>query len=296
MENELVQPAGNDDDNFSLINLNSTTEKINKTVSKIKDDYIYIGFLLWEVREYKFYLSKGYESVVEYAEKELNFKKTSTYNFISVCEKFSKRHDNGNPTMNLDSKYKDFSFSQLVEIKTLPIEQLESFDSDMSKRDIREKKKELKNDESNIIDVEFKQDQADLIDNQTVICVDPVSVVENKDNISLKQVDSIIENNISKDNIKLFEEEKNNQSCDIQNLKKENSEIKKEEHIEFIPTIEAHEKDIFDYLNDRLEVLRSLAKGLEKDSDDRIKYLAGAYEVELLIDFINKEGGKLFLD
>lgn len=160
----IVQPA--EQNNFALLNLNSTTDKINKTLSKIKEDFVYIGFLLWEVREYKFYESKGYSSVVEYAEKELNFKKTSTYNFISVCEKFSTKKENGNPTMNLDSKYKDFSFSQLVEIKTLPVEQLNSFSPSMSKRDIREKKKELNSNESNIIDVEFKQDQVVLKENQ----------------------------------------------------------------------------------------------------------------------------------
>lgn len=163
-----VQASGKDD--FSLISLNSTTEKINKTLGKIKEDFLYIGFLLWEVREYKFYESKGYGSVVEYAEKELNFKKSSTYNFISVCEKFSCKKDNGNPTMNLDSKYKDFSFGQLIEIKSLSEDKLESIDSNMSTRDIREKKKELNKEpettENNIIDVDFKADQELLVKNQ----------------------------------------------------------------------------------------------------------------------------------
>lgn len=235
---ELVQTS--EQNEFSLLNLNSTTEKINKTLSKIKEDFIYIGFLLWEVREYKFYLSKGYESVVDYAEKELNFKKTSTYNFISVCEKFSSKKDNGNPTINLDMKYKDFNFSQLVEIKTLPVEQLESFNSSMSNRDIKDKKKELnivakkKNVQvENIIDVEFKQDQVDLVKNQVVIFDDFVPVV--------------------KDKVKIME-----------------------------------------YLNDRKIVLRDLAKSQKKDSIDKVKYSAGEYEIELLIDFISKEDYDFF--
>lgn len=231
----LVQPVGNENVEFALLNLNDVTKKINNTLDKIKDDFVYIGFLLWEANYYKHYLAKGYVSIVEYAEKELNFKKSTTYNFISVCEKFSsKREKDGYPSMNLDPKFKDFSFTQLIEIKTLSLEHMDSFNSNMSKREIIEKKKELKSKENNIIDVEFKTDQVDLIENQTVILVDPVPVVKNNDNLSLKQVDSIIENKILKDKIKQLEEQINNQSIRINKYHKtnvklldENSKLKK---------------------------------------------------------------------
>lgn len=84
-----LQPAVKNE--FALLNLESTTKKITETINKVKDDFMYIGFLLWEVRELKHYTAKGYSSVIEYAEKELNFKQASTYNFISICERFSER-------------------------------------------------------------------------------------------------------------------------------------------------------------------------------------------------------------
>lgn len=218
----IVQPA--EQNNFALLNLNSTTDKINKTLGKIKEDFVYIGFLLWEVREYKFYESKGYSSVVEYAEKELNFKKTSTYNFISVCEKFSSKKENGNPTMNLDSKFKDFSFSQLVEIKTLPVEQLNSFNPNMSKRDIREKKKELNNVsvesiKNNIVEVDFVEDheelQKDIREVQIVnfatgkvysnptICDEHLSAAQDKKIFNNKECEKVLE--LLTDRYKLIE-------------------------------------------------------------------------------------------
>lgn len=292
----LVQPVGNENTEFALLNLNDVTKKINNTLDKIKDDFVYIGFLLWEANYYKHYLAKGYFSIVEYAEKELNFKKSTTYNFISVCEKFSsKREKDGYPSMNLDSKFKDFSFTQLIEIKTLSLEQMDSFNPNMSKRQIIEKKKELKSKESNIIDVEFKQDQVDLIENQTIILVDPVPVVKNKDNLSLKQVDSIIENKILKDKIKLFEEEKNNQTIDIQKLIKENSKLKNEnlslKKEDQVVNLD-YKENVIKYLTDRLEVLRGLAKGQKKispNSNDYFEYLGAFHEVDLLLNCIKKD-------
>lgn len=259
---EELQPAVKDNVNF--ISLEHATKKIAETFNKVKDDFIYIGFLLWEVNHYKYYESKGYESVVEYAEKELGFKQASTYNFISICAKFSRKTEFGTPSMFLDEKFKDYNFTQLVEIKSLKVDQLDSITPDMSKKQIRDKKKELKSNENNIIDVEFKQDQVDLVENQTVILVDPVPAVKNKDNLSLKQVDSIIENKILKDKIKLFEEEKNNQFIDIQKLKKENLLLKKEDQV---VNLEENEKIRINYnvLLKETDILRVNFKAINED-------------------------------
>lgn len=179
-----LQPAVKDD--FKFISLESTTKKINETMDKVKNDFMYIGFLLWEVNHFKYYESKGYCSVVEYAEKELGFKQSSTYNFISICEKFSAKKESGYPTMQLDQKFKDYNFTQLVEIKSLNVEQLKSINSNMSKKQIREKKKELKKElENNVIDVEFKTD----------------IVMPGMSEIKTKLIDSVIDENIYKDNV-----------------------------------------------------------------------------------------------
>lgn len=312
-----LQPAVKDD--FKSINLEGHTKKIAETIQKVKNDFMYIGFLLWEVNHFKYYEAKGYSSVVEYAEKELNFKQASTYNFISICEKFSEKRDSGYPTMHLDEKFKDFNFTQLVEIKSLKPEQLNSITPDMSKKQIREKKKELKsNDSSNskIIDVEFDNVQEILTNNQISIDeVVPVKKNKSKDIDNLKVVDSIIE--IDEEHKKIIEKQKENiialnsqiEQFTDRNLKlvNENKELKEQiieksnqvaltEKQNFVPIIESTQIDVMKYLKDRLEVLMSLAKEVKKESIDRVKYLAGAYEVELLIDFVEKNGEDLFLD
>ena len=64
------------------------TEKIKKAMYDAARQFVYIGFLLWEVQEYGYYGEKGYADVYEYAEAELGFKRSSTKNFIDINIKF----------------------------------------------------------------------------------------------------------------------------------------------------------------------------------------------------------------
>ncbi|MCX7748829.1 MAG: hypothetical protein N2645_18365 [Clostridia bacterium] len=119
------------------------TSKIKRTLKDIANNFVYIGFLLWEVREKKCYLQDGYSSIVDYAQQELGFSKQTTYNFISVCEKFSATDKEGRPTMHLSLQYKDFSYSQLSEMLSLSPERRRIITSDMTVKQIREVKKEV---------------------------------------------------------------------------------------------------------------------------------------------------------
>ena len=67
------------------------TEKIKKAMYETAKQFVYIGFLLWEVQEYGYYSEKGYADVYEYAETELGFKRSSTKNFIAINIKFGSR-------------------------------------------------------------------------------------------------------------------------------------------------------------------------------------------------------------
>ena len=59
------------------------TQKIKKAMFDAAREFVYIGFLLWEVKEYEYHREGGYSNVYEYAEAELGFKRSSTKNFIS---------------------------------------------------------------------------------------------------------------------------------------------------------------------------------------------------------------------
>lgn len=133
----------------NVINLNDkrldgVTKKIKEVVSGITKDFMYIGFLLWECREYEYYLEDGYENVYDYVEREFKFKSTKTKELIQVCASFSRLSSTGSPSMHIADKYKDFNFTQLKEMVSLPVSELIKITPDMSSREIKELKKELK--------------------------------------------------------------------------------------------------------------------------------------------------------
>ena len=106
-------------------------------------EFVYIGFLLWEVKRYEYFYELNYGSVYEYAEAELGFKRSSTKNFIAICEEFCRRNDwdKSMPTMHLDSKWNDFRYSQLTEMLSMSAKQREQAKPDMTVKQLRELKK-----------------------------------------------------------------------------------------------------------------------------------------------------------
>lgn len=127
-------------------------KKIKEVINAVAKDFCYIGFLLWEVKEYEYYREKGYASVFDYAEQELNFKKRSTYNFINIAETFNTKSGSGAPTMHLDPKYRQYGYTQLTEMLALSDKQKQLIDPGMTIKEIRQVKKEEK---SNLIDINY---------------------------------------------------------------------------------------------------------------------------------------------
>lgn len=124
------------------------TEKIKRAMYDAARQFVYIGFLLWEVEEYNYYSEKGYQNVYEYAETELGFKRSSTKNFIAIngefgCEDTKKiggiAHER---KMSLQPKYEKFNYSQLCEMLSMSDAKRERVQPDMTIKQIREIKKE----------------------------------------------------------------------------------------------------------------------------------------------------------
>ena len=118
------------------------TEKIRKAMYAVCKEYLYIGFLLREVRDFGYYKEKEYLDVYDYAQAELGFKKSSVKNFIAISDTFCQV-DKGCPTMFLKDKYEKFKYSQLCEMLSLSEVQRSKVSSDMTVRKIRELKKEF---------------------------------------------------------------------------------------------------------------------------------------------------------
>lgn len=120
------------------------TQKIKNAVEETAKQFVYIGFLLWEVKEYKYYYENGYDSVYEYAEAELGFKRSSTKNFIAICETFCRRSGQfgETPTMFLADNWNQFKYSQLTEMLSMSAEKRKQATPDMTIKQLRELKRE----------------------------------------------------------------------------------------------------------------------------------------------------------
>ena len=128
---------------------NGVTEKIKLAMYEVAKSFVYIGFLLWEVQEYRYYVTTGYKDVYDYAQQELGFKRTSTKNFINVATVFGNKYYKSEvashaflPTMQLKPEYKDFNYSQLVEMLSMSDKKRSQVTPNMTVRQIRELKKE----------------------------------------------------------------------------------------------------------------------------------------------------------
>lgn len=137
MELELLAEACN-----HLNGNRGVTQKIKQAMQETAKQFVYIGFLLWEVREYQYYYENNYSSVYEYAEAELGFKRSSTKNFIAICEEFCRKSEYKLPTMFLDERWNDYSYSQLTEMLSMSAAKRDQAAPSMTVKQLRELKKQ----------------------------------------------------------------------------------------------------------------------------------------------------------
>lgn len=127
---------------------NGVTEKIKRAMYESAKQFVYIGFLLREVKEYRYYEEGSYQDVYAYAEHELGFKRSSKKNFIAIAENFGvNEYTYGGQlhreqTMHLQPKYEKFNYSQLVELLAMSERQRQLAKPDMTVKQLRELKKE----------------------------------------------------------------------------------------------------------------------------------------------------------
>ena len=110
-------------------------------INNVRENYFRLGFHLKEFDKFKYYYCFGYSCLADFARANLGMDASAVSRCISVFEKFCKRNDY-HPTMFMQEKYKDFSYSQLVEMASIKDDNLlRQIKPDMSVREIREFKK-----------------------------------------------------------------------------------------------------------------------------------------------------------
>ena len=116
---------------------------IHRDLSDIKQRYIALGFHLEENRRYGYYENFGYIDFYEFCEKNFSLDKAAVSRCINVWKQFCLVQD-GSSKMFLDSRYEKYSYSQLCEMLPLSDEQRREIKPDMTVKEIREKKRQWK--------------------------------------------------------------------------------------------------------------------------------------------------------
>ena len=119
---------GKTDDKVTLPDI---TFSLKASMVQLADKFFEIGEKLSFIQDYKLY-SPTYKNLLEYSSSEFGLSKNQTYNFINVFKKFNY------------PQYKDFQYSNLVEMLNMSDEQLKKVSSNTTVKELREIKKEDK--------------------------------------------------------------------------------------------------------------------------------------------------------
>ncbi|MCM1236334.1 MAG: hypothetical protein NC489_40145, partial [Ruminococcus flavefaciens] len=118
---------------------------IRKEIQQIKHTYLRLGFIMKYVRDNDLYKSDRtgkYANIYEWAKEKFDLSRSVVVRCIEICEQFPVNYE----TMELEGRYRDFSYSQIVELLPMNQEQREMVTPDMKVRQIRDFWKECKKD------------------------------------------------------------------------------------------------------------------------------------------------------
>ena len=119
MTNELKAKFAEYDKEYALTCAQDFIKYTNQDIKDITRRFFIIGFRLNEAKEQGYVETLGYPDIETLAEKEFEFKRSTTYGLISVFRRFAKRTDNYTYLNQIKDPYKDYTYSQILEINKL---------------------------------------------------------------------------------------------------------------------------------------------------------------------------------
>lgn len=110
---------------------------VHEDLLQIKQPHFDIAFRLCEAKRLGYAEELGFANIYELSEKEFGFKRSSTAAYVAVAERFMSG-------MQLQERFDNFSFSQLVEMLPLSSYDASRISSDMTVKQIRQWRKDHK--------------------------------------------------------------------------------------------------------------------------------------------------------
>lgn len=117
---------------------------IKNDIDDIKSNYIKLGFHLKECQGAKYYECFGYSNFYDYVHANFGLDKSAVNRCMNVFNRFCQKQG-ASYQMRLDDKWKDYSYSQLTEMLPLDDESIKDITPDMTVKQIREYKRQVKN-------------------------------------------------------------------------------------------------------------------------------------------------------
>lgn len=136
-------------------------ERLDKNLEQQAAGFVEAGYLLKVARDTNILAESGYKTVAEFAQAEYGFTKDLVSRYIGINDKFSR---NGY-SEELDDKYKGFGFSKLAEMLSLPDSIIEEISPTLTRAQIQEVKKEVKEEEK-ISDIEVLMEERKEFENE----------------------------------------------------------------------------------------------------------------------------------
>ena len=152
---EFLYPEVDFDLSFEDMFDKEHVQNLKEKVSNVGNSYLDLAFYLYKFKQLKVSTFSsdeialsgyGFIGIYDFAEKYLGFCKTTTKNMLAIVEKFADKD-----VLKLQDGYEKYSYSQLTELCSVDDDDLFEFNSDMTIKEIRQKKKELKDDEPKVV-------------------------------------------------------------------------------------------------------------------------------------------------
>lgn len=119
---------------------------IDADIAKINESFLSVAYHLHNLKCCKgsSFTAFGCYDIYDFAKQRFGFGTTSTKNFLAIYDKFMiSVWADGVPTPVLKDVFKDYGYSQLVELASVEESHLDDFSPNMTVKEIRKKKKEL---------------------------------------------------------------------------------------------------------------------------------------------------------
>ena len=131
----------------------SINEAIKRRLNHLAESFVAIGYRLKQIRDTEAYRQDGYNTIFEFAEKELGLTKSPTSRFMAINDKYSI----GGNSLELREEFIGLGKSRLSEMLTMDPEDYVLITNQTSIKDIREIKRMEKAAEDNEVLTKFQE-------------------------------------------------------------------------------------------------------------------------------------------